>query len=141
MTRKTSVTRAAAQVPNAPRTAAPIALVASRFISAEAFEQAITNFDVDDDLASIIPMPETIPAVIRATITTAIAERFEFSEDLDAWLHAPHDALAGDTPFERIVEGDGIAVLVALAQGINAAGMEAPIKDCQPVPPRLRLVR
>ena len=82
-------------------------------------EDAALSFDADDDVAAIIPMPPSIPRIVRAAITVTVARRFEFAEDLDAWLHAPNAVLGGATPFERIVDGDGIAVLRALRGSKN----------------------
>lgn len=82
--------------------------------TAEELERAALAFDPQDDLAQIIPMPPTIPRLIRAAITQALGDRFEYAEELDEWLHGPNDSLAGATPFERVVVGDGMAVLVAL---------------------------
>lgn len=141
MARKSSTARAAVAVSRSRTEAAPMALLAPSVDSMDALERTLTSFDVEDDVASIIPMPDTIPAVIRATITTAIAQRFTFADELDDWLHAPHDALAGDTPFERIVDGDGIAVLMALVQGRGHGGIDALIADLQRSSPPLRLVR
>lgn len=80
----------------------------------EEFERALLAFDPEDDLAQIIPMPSTIPQLVRAAITQALGDQFGFADELDDWLHGPNDALAGATPFECVVAGDGIAVLVAL---------------------------
>lgn len=141
MARKSSTARAADAVSRSRTQAVPMALLAPSIDSTDAIERTLTSFAVEDDLASIIPMPDSIPAVIRATITTAIAQRFTFADELDDWLHAPHDALDGDSPFERIVDGDGIAVLMALAQGRGHGGIGALVADLQRSPPPLRLVR
>lgn len=77
-------------------------------------ERALVAFDPEDDMAQIIPMPPAIPPAVRVAITQALGRRFEFADELDDWLHNPNDALAAATPFERIVAGDGLAVLVAL---------------------------
>lgn len=90
------------------------------------------SFDVEDEIASIIPMPRTIPADLQAAITLALSGRFEFYDDeLDAWLHTPNDALGGASPFDRLVDGDGVAVLLALAdQPPNAQA--TPVFDATP---------
>ena len=76
-------------------------------------EEALLAFDPDDELAAIIAMPPTIPATLRTMITDAVCARFDFSEDLDGWLHSPSIVLGGATPFEHIALGDGVAVLRA----------------------------
>lgn len=95
-------------------------------------------FAIDPDDTEIIPMPPTIPTVVRATLTQTLCERFESVDDLDLWLQASNEALAGDSPFERIIAGDGIAVLRALSAsaptveahdvGSAVAGHEPPLK-------------
>ena len=140
MRKKTStarVTGSAAALDNP----APIVLVVNESESAEELERALTTFDVDADLAAIIPMPATIPAAIRAKITKALAERFAFVDDLDVWLHAPNEALGGDDPFKRVAEGDGIAVLKALGDGGCDADLDALIAGMESAPSRLRLVK
>ena len=89
-------------------------LVATGAESPAACERELLAFDPDDDLQSIVPMPPSIPVAIRAAITRAVGEQFEGAEDLDTWLHSPHALLGGATPFERVVEGDGAAVLRAV---------------------------
>lgn len=59
-------------------------------------------------------VPPTIPAAVRSAITRALGHQFEFADELDEWLHAPNEGLAGATPFECVVDGDGLAVLRAL---------------------------
>lgn len=82
---------------------------------AEEIERALLDFDVDADIAAIIPMPPTIPLAVRAAITRALGDRFQDGDDaLNDWLHSPNESLAGATPFERVVAGDGIAVLTSL---------------------------
>lgn len=81
----------------------------------EELERALLAFDVDTDIAAIIPMPSSIPPSVRAAITQALGDRFQDDDDaMDGWLHNPHESLAGATPFERVVVGDGVAVLAAL---------------------------
>lgn len=79
-----------------------------------ALEASLLDFDPDAELEALVPMPPTIPAAVRRTLTALLARRFAYYGDLDAWLHAPHPALGADTPFERIVDGEGVAVLRAL---------------------------
>lgn len=77
-------------------------------------EASLLAFDPEEDLASLVPMPFSIPGEIRAALAHALARRFEHYEELDAWLHEPHSALGGRSPFEQIVGGDGEGVLRAL---------------------------
>jgi hypothetical protein len=88
--------------------------------SPEAFDQDLLSFDFDDDEGAIIPMPPSISTPVRVAITKALIEKFEFIDTLDEWLHAPNDVLDGVTPFERIVEGDGLAILRALGVTVTA---------------------
>ena len=81
----------------------------------EALERALLAFDVDADIAAIVPMPATIPPLVRAAITQALGERFQEDDDaMEVWLHCSNEALGAATPFECMVAGDGIAVLSAL---------------------------
>jgi len=80
--------------------------------------ELLQDVDVEADLMAVIPMPPTIPAPLRAAITDSICRQFD--SDLE-WLHAPHPALGGATPFERIVAGDAEAVLLALDHEGNCA--------------------
>jgi hypothetical protein len=89
-------------------------VVRTALVPRKKLEEELLAFDADEDLAAIIPMPSTIPAPIRGAITRAVGSRFEFASDLDAWLCAPHEALGGDAPLNRIIYGDGLAVLRAL---------------------------
>lgn len=77
-------------------------------------EEALLHFDVEEDLAAIIPMPRTIPPSVRMAITKAACERFMFADELDDWLHAPDEGLSDRTPFETIVAGEGEIVLATL---------------------------
>ena len=96
-------------------------------------EDTLLAFDADDDMAAIIPMPPEIPSIVRAAITVTVAQRFEFAEDVDAWLHAPNAALGGATPFERLVLADGIAVLRALRGTNDLADVLRSARDiCEP---------
>jgi len=65
-------------------------------------------------------MPPSISGDLRRTLTDALMQQFDLAEELDEWLHLPHPALAGNTPFERVVEGDGFGVLRALRGGRTA---------------------
>lgn len=83
-------------------------------VSPEQLEHELLSFDVDDDIASIIPMPKTIPLEVRTAITQALVDRFEFADSLDEWLYAPCETLGGAVPYDCIVYGDGMAFLRAL---------------------------
>jgi hypothetical protein len=65
-------------------------------------------------IAGVVPVPSTISVSTRGKIEREMLIRFEFAEDLDQWLHASHDKLHGAAPYERLIAGDGIAVLRAL---------------------------
>ena len=98
------------------------------------------EFDVEDDIASIIPMPASIAAPIRSAISGELARRFEFADELDGWLHAAHARLGGATPFERVVAGDGLAVLRALVEGADVIPSEVAALLAQHPTPVLKLV-
>lgn len=107
--------------------ARPSAVVSTDAGVEAAVQDELLNFDVEDDSIALVPMPSTIPDHVRAAITTAVGERFTYAADLDEWLHAPHDALVGRTPFECIVDGDGPAVLAALLGESIARASDRPI--------------
>lgn len=109
--------------------------------SSEALERELVSFDVDEDIESLVPMPNSIAARTRAAITQLIGRRFTYAEDLDDWLHAPNVRLHGVTPFERMVAGDGTSVLHALADGVLSAEIAELLKLAKPAKPGLRLVR
>ncbi|HEY0994843.1 MAG TPA: hypothetical protein VGD77_02510 [Gemmatimonadaceae bacterium] len=98
------------------------------------------EFDVEDDIASIIPMPASIAVPIRSAISRELARRFEFADDLDGWLHAAHDRLGGATPFECVVAGDGLGVLGALLDGADGIPSEVAETLAQHSTPVLKLV-
>ena len=77
-------------------------------------------FDVVDDMAALVPMPSTIPLRVRRALTVRFAAGFAFYEDLHEWLHIPHLKLHDRTPFERLVAGDGDAVLALLGGNVEA---------------------
>lgn len=77
-------------------------------------EASLLGFDAEEDLASLVPMPPSIPAAVRQALTSAFTARFEHHDELDAWLHEPHSALGGRSPFEQLAGGDGEGVLRAL---------------------------
>jgi hypothetical protein len=117
-----------------------LALVRPASPDSVTLDEELVAFDADEDMASLIAMPRSIPAATRARITSLAGERFEHSEHLDAWLHAPNDQLDGETPFDRIIEGDGAAVLRALRSNGSDLDVQAgaATEDQQPT---LRLVR
>lgn len=118
----------------------PLTLVRSSPPAPVALDEEPEVFDIDDDIASIIPMSPAIPDGTRAEITRRIGEKFEYSDQLDAWLHAPHAQLEGDTPFDRVVQGDGMAVLRVLRAEEGALDVQGPAGSGHQ-PPTLRLVR
>jgi hypothetical protein len=104
-------------------------------------DQELVCFDVDEDLESLVPMPDRIPARIRSAITELIGSRFSYADELDAWLHEPNGLLHGVTPFERIVAGDGAGVLLALADGVPSVELAELLDLADPSKPNLKLVR
>lgn len=124
-----------------PQSSAPLALVHAADAAVDLREEDLLDFDVEADVMAIIPMPPSIPVPIRMAITRAAGKRFTFADDLDAWLHAPHEGLRGDTPFERVVAGDGMTVLVALLDGASDAEADRLIGVARAAAPRLKLVR
>lgn len=125
----------------AATTPAPLALVHREVERADELERQLLAFDVEEDLMANIAMPPTIPVPIRAAITKAAGQRFTFAAELDEWLHAPHDGLHGRTPFERLVDGDGVAVLVALLDGTSCGDLDRLIAVAWRPGARLKLVR
>lgn len=109
--------------------------------SIDSLEQELVCFDVDEDLESLVPMPNRIPARIRSAITEMAGNRFSYAEELDAWLHEPNGLLDGVTPFERIVAGDGAGVLLALADGVPSTEVAELLDLAKPAKPGLKLVR
>lgn len=105
-------------------------------------ERELLAFDPEEDVAAAIPMPPTIPADVRSAITDALLERFADPEALDAWLHTPQATLDGESPFARIVDGHGHAVLFALVGSAMWPGDRGPVEDpMAAAQPRLRVLR
>ena len=78
-------------------------------------EESLLDFNDDDVIAGIVPVPPTIPPALRDALERMMIVRFAGDIDrLDGWIHAGHPALRGASPFETLVEGDGAAVLRAL---------------------------
>lgn len=92
-------------------------------------EEALLAFDPDEALDAVIAMPPTIPTQLREMITATVCARFEWPEDLDAWLNTPSIVLGGATPFERLALGDGTAVLLALGIAAPTTTMLASRRD------------
>ena len=108
----------------------------------EELKRALLAFDVDADIAAIIPMPSTIPPVVRAAITQALSERFQEDDDaMEDWLHSSSKALDGATPFERVVAGDGMAVLTALLGSGDHPALSALVAAVHSAPPPLHILR
>jgi len=95
-------------------------------------EASLLDFDPNDDLEALVPMPPAISAGVRRALTAIFAHRFVRYRDLDAWLHAPHPALGGDTPFERIVDGDGMNVLQTLLAAKSLGWHRNPLRITRP---------
>lgn len=62
-------------------------------------------------------MPASIALSVREALSAALVQVFAYADELDAWLHAQHPALDGASPFERLIEGDGVDVLRVLLEG------------------------
>lgn len=76
-------------------------------------------------IAGIIPVPPSVTPAMRAALERAMTLKYgDDVESLDAWIHAPHPNLTGMSPFQRLVDGDGLAVLRALL-GLHQAGARA----------------
>lgn len=137
--RQRSVTRT--RVASQTRTTTNLQLLDTDLGTTQALEEELLA-SIDPDDPEIIPMPDTIPALVRATIAVSLCDRFEFADELDLWIHASNDALGGDTPFERIVDGDGIAVLRALRASAPTTKVQEAARDAATgVKPSLRVVR
>ena len=93
----------------------------NELLEAALLEAELLNFDVEEDLEAVVPMPPTIPLGVRHALTKLFIRRFSYYRELDLWLHLPHPALRGRTPYERIADGDGVSVLRALL-GARALG-------------------
>jgi len=100
-------------------------------------EARLLSFDVEEDLEAVVPMPPTIPLGVRHALTKLFIRRFTYYRELDLWLHLPHPALRGRTPYERIVDGDGVSVLRALL-GAQALGWR---RGTRPRSSSLQIVR
>jgi len=90
-------------------------------LEAALLEAQLLNFDAEEDLEAVVPMPPTIPLGVRHALTKLFIRRFTYYRELDLWLHLPHPTLRGRTPYERIADGDGVSVLRALL-GSRALG-------------------
>jgi hypothetical protein len=101
----------------AKRPPVALQLISADLVTEDDIEAALLDFDPDEVLNSVVPMPPSIPAGSRKQIADAACVKFEYYEDLDIWLHSPNITLGGATPFERIVRGDSEAVLLALGIG------------------------
>lgn len=96
------------------RLTTPLELVCPDSPTEYEIEQGLLAFDPDAQMAEVIAMPPSIREPLREMIVATLCARFEFYDDLEAWLYAPSVVLGGETPFERIALGDGEAVLLAL---------------------------
>lgn len=118
-----------------------------------ALERELLSFDADEDILSLVAMPRCIPAAARAAITTLLARRFasvaqevdEQADALEAWLYTPHRLLGDACPFDRIIAGDALAVLIALVDppADLLEALEARTRTASPPPqrPTLALIR
>lgn len=65
-------------------------------------------------IAGIVPVPSNIAPAMRCILERALLMRFEYAEDVDTWITSPNTRLDGAAPYERLLDGDGMAVLRAL---------------------------
>lgn len=86
--------------------------------------ELMAAIDVEADLEQLVPMPPSIPAALRRLLNERFAERFLYMDELDAWLHLPHPKIGAESPFQRLVAGDGWSVLRALQIGPTDVGSE-----------------
>lgn len=85
-------------------------------------EEALLDFNEDDVIAGIVPVPSTIPPAMRDALERMMMLRFVGDSDrLDQWLHAGHPSLSGASPFESLIAGDGAAVMRALLRSGDLA--------------------
>lgn len=100
------------------RAPSTLSLVPPGSVSVQASDDAssLLDFNADDVIADIVPVPPCIPAAMRVALERMIRLRFPASDSdrLDEWLHAGHPVLRGASPFETLVAGDGVGVLRAL---------------------------
>ena len=102
------------------RAPATLSLVPPGAVSVQVSEDAnsLLDFNDDDVIADIVPVPPSIPVAMRVALERMISLRFPASDSdsdrLDEWLHAGHPSLRGASPFETLVAGDGVGVLRAL---------------------------
>lgn len=96
------------------RAAVPLECVRSESPADDDVEETLRAVDPELHMAELIAMPLSIREPLRSMIVAALGARFEFYDDLEAWLSAPSVVLGGEAPFERVALGDGEAVLLAL---------------------------
>lgn len=92
-------------------------------------EEVLLGVDPEVQMGELIAMPPSIPASVREIITSSVAARFEFDDDLAVCLHSPSMVLGGETPFERVALGDGEGVLLALGIAPPTTDMLASRRD------------
>lgn len=116
---------------------APSATEATSAEEAALQAELLAAIDVEADLEQLVPMPPSIPAPLRRLLSQRLAERFPYMDELDAWLHLPHPKIGAESPFQRLVAGDGWSVLRALEIGsIGLHDATAPQPTCTPRPNR-----
>ena len=99
------------------RAPSTLSLVPPGGVSVQASDDAssLLDFNADDVIAGIVPVPPSIPVAMRVALERMMTLRFASDSDrLDEWLHAGHPLLRGASPFETLVAGDGVGVLRAL---------------------------
>jgi hypothetical protein len=84
-------------------------------VSSEPEEREALQFEEEvATLAGIVPVPSHVTRAMRGILERALLMRFEFAEDVDAWMTGSNARLNGASPYERLLDGDGMAVLRAL---------------------------
>lgn len=100
-----------------PRAASIVSLMAPGAVGSPVSDDtaSLLDFDDDDVIAAIVPVPPSIPVAMRVALERMMTLRFAGASDrLDEWLHASHPLLRGASPFETLVARDGVGVLRAL---------------------------
>ena len=72
---------------------------------------------LDDEpalIAGVIPVPPSISTAMQTVLERAMLARFDQVTELHEWMNASHPSLHGAAPFERLLDGNAMAVLRAL---------------------------
>jgi hypothetical protein len=99
------------------------------------------EFDDMDVIAEIVPLPPSISHTTRVSLDRAFLLRFTDLYELHEWLHASNHALRGATPYERLMDGDGLDVLrAALRPHGRRRGKRRTATGANSAPSPIRLV-